>query len=63
MSRGRGACAHVRGTPGRLRESPGNALAARAAQAGPEFTWREFRAVNTMDVHRLGRLAREAGRG
>lgn len=34
-------------------------LAARAAQVGLEFNWRESHMVNTMTAHRLGALARE----
>lgn len=38
-------------------------LAARAAEVGLEFNWRESHMVNTMDAHRLGQLAREDGKG
>ena len=38
-------------------------LAARAAEVGLEFNWRESHMVNTMDAHRLGVLAREDGKG
>ncbi len=38
-------------------------LAARAAEVGLEFNWRDSHMVNTMDAHRLGVLAREDGKG
>ena len=38
-------------------------LAARAAEVGLEFNWRESHMVNTMDAHRLGVLAREDDKG
>jgi predicted DsbA family dithiol-disulfide isomerase len=38
-------------------------LAARAAQVGLDFNWRESHMVNTMTAHRLGVLAREDGLG
>lgn len=38
-------------------------LAARAAEVGLEFNWRESHMVNTMDAHRIGQLARLDGRG
>ncbi|GAB3691415.1 DsbA family oxidoreductase [Corynebacterium nasicanis] len=38
-------------------------LAARAAEVGLEFNWRESQMVNTRDAHRIGILARENGRG
>ncbi|MDO5511779.1 DsbA family protein [Corynebacterium sp.] len=38
-------------------------LAARAAEVGLEFNWRETHMVNTLDAHRLGILAREEGKG
>ena len=38
-------------------------LAARAAQVGLDFNWRESHMVNTIDAHRLGVLARDDGHG
>ncbi|QGU05245.1 DsbA family oxidoreductase [Corynebacterium comes] len=38
-------------------------LAARAAEVGLEFNWRESLMVNTMDAHRLGHLARRDDKG
>ncbi|SMG07073.1 Predicted dithiol-disulfide isomerase, DsbA family [Corynebacterium pollutisoli] len=38
-------------------------LAARAAEVGLEFNWRDSHMVNTMDAHRLGVLAREDDKG
>ncbi|MDO5668705.1 MAG: DsbA family oxidoreductase [Corynebacterium sp.] len=38
-------------------------LAARAAEVGLEFNWREAHMVNTMDAHRVGILARQQGQG
>lgn len=38
-------------------------LAARAAEVGLEFNWRESHMVNTIDAHRLGVLAREDDKG
>lgn len=38
-------------------------LAARAAEIGLEFNWRDSHMVNTMDAHRLGVLAREDDKG
>jgi len=38
-------------------------LAARAAEVGLEFNWRESHMVNTFDAHRIGIRARDEGRG
>ncbi|HJD78156.1 MAG TPA: DsbA family oxidoreductase [Corynebacterium pollutisoli] len=38
-------------------------LAARAAEVGLEFNWRDSHMVDTMDAHRLGVLAREDDKG
>ena len=43
--------------------SMNDGLAARAAEVGLEFNWRESHMVNTMDAHRLGQLARLDDKG